>query len=76
MKASISKQPRSESMGSPISDKRRNSSDEANGSEAMHSSTSNGNSKRITEPVSGKKQSKKLDSFREEREKVIRIEES
>ncbi|KAG8644676.1 hypothetical protein MANES_11G152200v8 [Manihot esculenta] len=76
MKASISKQPRSESMGSPISDKPRNSSDEANGSEAMHSSTSNGNSKRITEPVSGKKQSKKLDSFREEREKVIRIEES
>ncbi|KAJ9178047.1 hypothetical protein P3X46_009965 [Hevea brasiliensis] len=75
-KASISKQPRSESIRSPLSDKPRNSSDEANGSESIHSSTSNSSSKRITEPVSGKKQSKKLDSFREGKEKVIKIEES
>ncbi|XP_021672691.2 protein SOSEKI 3 [Hevea brasiliensis] len=74
-KASISKQPRSESIRSPLSDKPRNSSDEANGSESIHSSTSNSSSKRITEPVSGKKQSKKLDSFREGKEKVIKIEE-
>ncbi|EEF38657.1 conserved hypothetical protein [Ricinus communis] len=76
IKASISKQPRSESMRSPVSDRPRNSSDGVDGSETIHSSTSNGSSRRITDPLSGKKQSKKLDSFREEKEKVIKIEES
>ncbi|KAJ9188783.1 hypothetical protein P3X46_000147 [Hevea brasiliensis] len=76
IKASISKQPRSESMRSPIFDKPRKSSEETSSSEAIHSSTSNGSSKRIVEHVSCKSQSKKLDSFREEKEKVIKIEES
>ncbi|KAJ4825049.1 hypothetical protein Tsubulata_009715 [Turnera subulata] len=75
IKASITKQPRSESMRSPISDKPRNSSDGVDNSQVTHSSTPSGGSKRITEPVSGNKQSKKQDSFRGE-EKVIQIEES
>ncbi|KAJ6369198.1 hypothetical protein OIU78_001540 [Salix suchowensis] len=80
LKASLSKQPHSESLRSPVSDKPRNTSDRADGSQGMHYSSSNGGgdggggSKRITEPVPGKKQSKKLGSFREER--VIQIEES
>ncbi|XP_011032320.1 PREDICTED: protein UPSTREAM OF FLC [Populus euphratica] len=61
-KASLSKQLRSESLRSPVSDKPRNSSNGADGSQVIHSSSSNGGSKRITEPDSGKKQSKKLDS--------------
>uniref|UniRef100_A0A2P2KM03 Protein UPSTREAM OF FLC-like isoform X1 n=1 Tax=Rhizophora mucronata TaxID=61149 RepID=A0A2P2KM03_RHIMU len=74
--ASISRQPRSESMRSPISHNPRNSSDGGDGSYSICSSASNGGSKRITEP--SKKQSRKLDSFREENEgeKVIKIEES
>nr|XP_034896071.1 protein UPSTREAM OF FLC-like isoform X1 [Populus alba] len=72
-KASLSKQPHSESLRSPVFDKPRNSSNGADGSQVVHDSSSNGGSKRITEPGSGKKQSKKLDSFREER--VIKIEE-
>lgn len=76
IKASLSKQQRSESMRSPISDKPRSSSDETNCSEAIHGCTSNGSSKRIAEHVMGKKLPKKLDSFREEKEKVIKIEES
>uniref|UniRef100_A0A6N2KQM0 SOSEKI DIX-like domain-containing protein n=1 Tax=Salix viminalis TaxID=40686 RepID=A0A6N2KQM0_SALVM len=80
LKASLSKQPHSESLRSPVSDKPRNTSDRADGSQGMHYSSSNGGgdggggSKRITEPVPGKKQSKELGSFREER--VIQIEES
>jgi hypothetical protein len=61
-------------LRSPVSDKPRNSSNGADGSQVIHNSSSNGGSKRITEPGSGKKQSKKPDSFREER--VIKIEES
>ncbi|OAY51517.1 hypothetical protein MANES_04G013400v8 [Manihot esculenta] len=76
IKASLSKQQRSESMRSPISDKPRSSSDETNCSEAIHGCTSNGSSKRIAEHVMGKKLPKKLDSFREEKEKVIKIEEN
>ncbi|CAK7332179.1 unnamed protein product [Dovyalis caffra] len=74
IKASLSKQPHNESLRSPVSDKPRNSSDGADGSQVIHNSSSNGGSKRITELGSGKKQSKKLDSFKEE-ERVIRIEE-
>lgn len=76
IKASLSKQPRSESMRSPVSDKPRNSSDRVDSSQTVPTCTSNGSSKRITESVSGKKPSKRLDSFREEEEKVIQIEES
>ncbi|KAJ8767998.1 hypothetical protein K2173_020938 [Erythroxylum novogranatense] len=73
IKASISKHPRSESMRSPNSDKPRNSADGAADSQTTRSSASNGSSKRITEPC--KRQPKKLDSFREDEEKVIKIEE-
>lgn len=73
IKASLTKHPRSESMKSPISDGPRNSSDRFDGS-GISSVTSNGSSKRISEPSSGKKQSKRIDSFREE--EVIKIEES
>lgn len=74
IKTSLSKQPRSESMKSPVSDRPRNSSDGADSSQTVAPIVSNGGSKRITEPSSGRKQSKRLDSFREE-EKVIKIEE-
>ncbi|KAI9196858.1 hypothetical protein LWI28_027590 [Acer negundo] len=71
IKASLSKQPRNESMRSPVSDKPRNSSDGVDSSQSVASSN-----KRITEPVSSKKPSTRLDSFREEDDKVIKIEES
>lgn len=73
IKASLTKQPRSESMRSPASDRPRNSSDGLDGSKTISPSVSNGASRRITEP-SAKRESKRLDSFREE-EKVIKIEE-
>ncbi|GLU11887.1 hypothetical protein SLE2022_286060 [Rubroshorea leprosula] len=73
IKASINRQPRSESMRSPVPEKPRNSSDGVNSSQAV----CNGSSKSISNPVPvpGKKQSKRMDSFRED-EKVIKIEES
>lgn len=74
IKASLTKHPRSESMRSPVSDVPRNSSDRIDGS-GISPVTSNGSSKRITEPLTGKKQSKRIDSFKEE-EEVIKIEES
>ncbi|CAL0334011.1 unnamed protein product [Lupinus luteus] len=73
IKASLSKQARSESMKSPISDRPRNSSDRIGGT-WVSPVTSNSSSKRITEPSSAKKQSKRMNSFREE--EVIKIEES
>ena len=73
IKASLTKQLRSESMKSPLSDESRSSSDRIDGS-SKSSVRSNGSSKRITEPSSGKKQPYKIDSFREE--EVIKIEES
>ncbi|GFS36980.1 similar to UPSTREAM OF FLC protein [Actinidia rufa] len=76
IKASLSKQPRSESMRSPVSDRPRISSDGADSSRTITPCMSNGSSRRITEPSSGKKQLKKLDSFREEKEKIVKIEES
>ena len=74
IKASLSKHPRSESMRSPVSDGPRNSSDRIDG-KSISPVTSNGSSKRITEPSTGKKQSKRMDAYKEE-EKVIKIEES
>lgn len=74
IKASLSKHPRSESMRSPVSDGPRNSSDRIDG-KSISPVTSNGSSRRITEPSTGKKQSKRIDSFKEE-EEVIKIEES
>ncbi|XP_054812767.1 protein SOSEKI 3 isoform X2 [Prosopis cineraria] len=73
IKASFSKHSRSESMRSPVSDGPRNSSDRTDG-KSISPVTSNGSSKRITEPSTGKKQSKKIDSCKEE--EVIQIEES
>lgn len=66
----------SKRMISPVSDGSRNSMDRINGSD-ISSTPSNGSSKRITETSSGsgRKQSKRIDSFREE-ERVIKIEES
>ncbi|KAJ6670372.1 PROTEIN putative EXPRESSED-RELATED [Salix viminalis] len=53
IKASLCKQPQSEYLQSPVSDKPRNSSNGADGSQVMHDSSSNGGSKRVTEPGSG-----------------------
>ncbi|CAL0332307.1 unnamed protein product [Lupinus luteus] len=74
VKASLTKQPQNESARSPVSDRPRNSMDRI---ESLRASPvpSNGSSRRITEPSSGKRHSKRVDSFREE-EKVIKIEES
>ncbi|KAL6195841.1 hypothetical protein ACLB2K_031458 [Fragaria x ananassa] len=76
IKASLNKQPRSETMRSPISDKPRNSSDGVDGVQICTPTVSSGGSKRITDPSSVKKQSKRVDAFRGEKEKVIKIEES
>ncbi|KAL0369606.1 UNVERIFIED_CONTAM: protein UPSTREAM OF FLC [Sesamum angustifolium] len=76
IKASLSKQPRSESMRSPLSEGPRISSERAVSSRTITPGTSNGGSKRITEPFSGKEQSGKPDSFRNNKENVIKIEES
>ncbi|XP_031401930.1 protein UPSTREAM OF FLC isoform X2 [Punica granatum] len=75
IKGSLVKQPRSDSLRSPLSDKPRKSSDRGDSFRTTPTSTSNTSSRRITEPLSGDKQSKRLGSFREE-EKVIKIEES
>ncbi|KAK4255162.1 hypothetical protein QN277_008194 [Acacia crassicarpa] len=73
IKASLSKQPRCESMRSPVSDEPRTSSGRIDG-KSISPVTSNGSSKRITVPSTGKKQWKKTDSCKEE--EVIKIEES
>ncbi|XP_058226211.1 protein SOSEKI 3 [Rhododendron vialii] len=75
IKVSLSKHPRSESMRSPVSEGPRISSDGADSSRTITPSMSDGSSQRITEPSTGKQQSNRLDSFREEKEKVIKIEE-
>ncbi|XP_056693400.1 protein SOSEKI 3 isoform X2 [Spinacia oleracea] len=69
IKPSISK-PKTESLRSPISDKPRVSSE----SRIISHDTSNGSSKRISEPSSGKNPSTRVNSFREE--KIFKIEES
>ncbi|XP_052200627.1 protein SOSEKI 3-like isoform X2 [Diospyros lotus] len=75
IKASQGKQPRSESMRSPVPDGPRISSDGVDSSRSIAPSTSNGSSRRITEPSPEKKQLTKLDYCPGE-EKVIKIEES
>ncbi|KAL0460135.1 UNVERIFIED_CONTAM: protein UPSTREAM OF FLC [Sesamum latifolium] len=76
IKASLSKQPRSESMRSPLSEGPRISSERAASSRTITPGTSNGGSKRMTEPFSGKEQSGKPDSSRNDKENVVKIEES
>lgn len=76
IKASLNKQQaRSESMKSPLSEGPRISSDGIGSSRTITSDTSCGGSKRITEP-SDKRHSDRIDSFREEKDNVIKIEES
>ncbi|XP_073221671.1 protein SOSEKI 3-like isoform X1 [Cicer arietinum] len=72
-KASPMTKPSSESIRSPISDGPRNSADRITNS-GISSVPSNGSRKSITGHSSEKKQSSRLDSFREE--KVFKIEES
>ncbi|KAL0418251.1 UNVERIFIED_CONTAM: protein UPSTREAM OF FLC [Sesamum radiatum] len=76
IKATLSKQPRCESMRSPISDGPRISSDRAESSRTTTSGLSNGESKRTTEPLSRETHSSKPDSCRNDKENVIKIEES
>ncbi|XP_059626896.1 protein SOSEKI 3 [Cornus florida] len=76
LRASLSKQPRSESMRYPVPERPRISSDGFESSLIRSPATSNGSSKRITDPSSGKKHSKRLDTSKEENENVIKIEES
>lgn len=73
LKVSLSKHPKSESMRSPMSDGPRISSVSVPSSRIVSPCPSNVSSKRMTE---SKKQSGKLESFREEKENVIKIEES
>ncbi|CAA2956345.1 Hypothetical predicted protein [Olea europaea subsp. europaea] len=75
-KATLSKQPRCESMRSPLSEGPRISSDRVDSSRNITAGTANVGSKKIEEPFFEKSQSKKVDSFRDEKEKVIKIEES
>ncbi|XP_043703184.1 protein SOSEKI 3 [Telopea speciosissima] len=74
IKPSLGKSPRNETMRSPVSDAPRNSSAAAEDSQPLSHGACNGGSRRITEPSTGKRPSKRLDSYREE-EKVIKIEE-
>lgn len=67
--------PRTETMKSPISDGPRNSSAGADCSQSKAHGASKDGSKRVTDPSSGKRPSKRLDSFKEE-EMVVKIEES
>lgn len=76
IKASLNKQQaRSEAMKSPLSEGPRISSDGIRSSRTITFDTSCGGSKRITEPSSDKRHSNRIDSFREEKDNVIKIEE-
>lgn len=61
-------------MKSPVSEGPRISSDGIGSSRTITSDTSRGGSKRITEP-SDKIHSNRIDSFREEKDSMIKIEE-
>ncbi|CAA0840172.1 Domain of unknown function (DUF966 [Striga hermonthica] len=76
IKASLSKQPRCESMRSPLSTGPRISSDRAESSRTTTPGTSIGGSKRMTEPLPVNKQSQESDSTSCHVESVIKIEES
>ncbi|XP_073269565.1 protein SOSEKI 3-like isoform X2 [Primulina huaijiensis] len=74
LKASITKQPRCESMRSPLSDGRRISSERVESSRTLTPGTPSGGSKRITEPSSGKTQPRNLDSCGNEKENKKKVE--
>ncbi|KAI7733503.1 hypothetical protein M8C21_028771 [Ambrosia artemisiifolia] len=76
LKPSFGKHSKHEPMRSPVSEKPRTSSEAGPSSRIVSPCPSNGSSKRITDPCSSKKQSGRLESFREEKENVIKIEES
>ncbi|KAK9072629.1 hypothetical protein SSX86_009064 [Deinandra increscens subsp. villosa] len=76
LRPSLSKHPKHESVRSPISEGPRMSSEAALSSRIVSPCPSNGSSKRLTDPCSSRKQSGRLESFREEKENVIKIEES
>ncbi|KAL8515913.1 hypothetical protein ACS0TY_014566 [Phlomoides rotata] len=73
IKASLSKQPRAESMRSPISEGPRISSDRM---QSSRTATSTGGSKRITDPLSVKMESNKVHSSKNHKGNMIKIEES
>ncbi|KAG9154257.1 hypothetical protein Leryth_000715 [Lithospermum erythrorhizon] len=73
--ASLLKQPRSESMRSPLSDGPRISSSRIDCSRNISTGNSSGRSERFTGPTSSKKQSKNSDLLKNE-ERMIKIEES
>ncbi|KAM0013888.1 putative protein SOSEKI [Helianthus debilis subsp. tardiflorus] len=75
LKPSFSKHSKHEPMRSPVSVGPRISSEAGPSSRIVSPCPSNGSSKRITDPSSSKKQSGRLESFREEKENVIKIEE-
>lgn len=75
LKPSLGKHPKSESMRSPISEGPRISSETGSSSRIVSPCPSNCSSKRMTGQCSAKKQSGRLESFREEKENVIKIEE-
>ncbi|XP_076887063.1 protein SOSEKI 3-like [Bidens hawaiensis] len=74
LKPSFGKHPKHEPMRSPVSEGPRISSEAGPSSRIVSPCPSNGSSKRITDPSSSKKQSGRLESFREEN--VVKIEES
>ncbi|KAJ8543882.1 hypothetical protein K7X08_025500 [Anisodus acutangulus] len=77
IKASLNKQQaRSESMKSPLSEGPRISSDGIGSARTNTSDSSRGGSKRITEPSPVNRHSNRIDSFREDKDNVIKIEES
>ncbi|KZV39329.1 hypothetical protein F511_23466 [Dorcoceras hygrometricum] len=75
LKASITKQPRCESMRSPLSDGPRISSERVESSRTLTSGTPIGGSKRITEPssLSGRTLSMRLDSCKNEKENTKKV---
>ncbi|KAL1558179.1 protein SOSEKI 3 [Salvia divinorum] len=76
IKVALGKQSRCDSMRSPVSEGPRISSDGVRSSRTFTPASSIGGSKRITEPLSGKHLSNKLDSSSNLNENVIQIEES
>ncbi|XLU49162.1 hypothetical protein S245_043976 [Arachis hypogaea] len=72
VKASLTKQPRSESMRYTVSDGPRKSMDRVDGS-GVSPVPSYRSSKRITEPSSAKKQSKMIESFEEKKRKELSL---
>ncbi|KAL8197880.1 hypothetical protein R6Q57_030116 [Mikania cordata] len=76
LRPSLGKHSKHEPMRSPVSDGPRISSEAGSSSQIVSPCPSNSSSKRISDPCSSKKQSGRLESFREEKENLIKIEES